>query len=247
MTRIDDTTRLGYILGGKPVCYEEVYADLGISHRTYDRYIELLREHGYIVTTRTPRGLTVAVTKAKKGILLSKKGYANNGESVASDTTNVAHQKPSDTPEVAERYDKNGESNIRDNNENINTYAQIFEKLKSIIQPSKPNRDGVKYTDAYGKLIKKALKTYSEDELIVSATFFVSQFQVEGSWHAQNTKYRSMSQFLGNTADRIPRWWNGPIALASPSISTRQTGNGSCVPASASPSGRGRLIPSRTA
>jgi|SRR6266487_2255937 len=202
MTRIDETKRLGHVLGGKPVTYEDIRLGLGISHRTYDRYIDLLRDHGYIVTTRTPRGLVIAVTKAKKSFFVGKKGYANNDASLPSDTPKVANQKPSDTPQMAERYATNGESNIREGNENKHTRTVFFERLKNIIQPK------AKYSDAYGKLVSKALKTYSEDELVVSATFFVGQFNGGSEWHSrqENKNLCSMAQFLGNTSDRIPRY-----------------------------------------
>src|SRR5215469_3173805 len=199
MTRIDEASRLGYVLGGQPITYETIKTELGLPWRTYMRYVDILREHGYIVTTRTPHGLKIAVTKAKKR-------YDKNGITQPSDMPESTYQEASDMPESAKSYDKNGISNIRDIEENINTYAQIFEKLKNIIQPAKPGREGVKYTEAYGKLVKKALKTYSEDELIVSATFFVSQFNGESEWHTNHPKFRTLAQFLGNTKDRIPRY-----------------------------------------
>jgi DNA-binding transcriptional ArsR family regulator len=196
MTRIDETKRLGYVLGGKPITYEEIDADLGISHRTYDRYVNVLRNHGYIVTNRTPRGLVIAITKAKKSFFVGQKGYANNDASLRSDTPEMTHHKASDAPKVAERYATTGASNIREGNEN-NTHARVFEKLKAIIQPK------AEYSEAYGKLVKKALKTYSEDELIVSALFFVGQFEKD-TWRDKGNK--TIAQFLGNDKNHLPRY-----------------------------------------
>jgi hypothetical protein len=65
MTSIDEQG-IGKVLGGKPIKYEEVKADLGISIRTYRRWIEQLKEKGYINLLRTPYGCVLTVNKARK-------------------------------------------------------------------------------------------------------------------------------------------------------------------------------------
>ncbi len=89
---------LGYVWGRKPVKYEDIKEDLDIPVRTYRRWIAKLEKDGYIKVTRTPAGLTIAVTKGKK-IFNQKVGSAKSGTS--------------DVPKVAHQDTQNGTSNIR--------------------------------------------------------------------------------------------------------------------------------------
>lgn len=59
--------QLGKVLGNKPIVYEDdIKPALGISRQVYIRWIDRLRSAGYIQTIRTPRGLVIVTTKAKK-------------------------------------------------------------------------------------------------------------------------------------------------------------------------------------
>lgn len=89
---------VGSVLGGKPIKYEDVNKDLGLSRSTYLRYVATLKEAGYIETKRTPVGLVITVHKAKK---IFKKG------SVKSDTS----QKASDMSKVTHLMSENDTSN----------------------------------------------------------------------------------------------------------------------------------------
>jgi len=51
MTSISED-QIGSILGGKPIKYEEVEKELGISQDTYTRWIAKLEEYPYIETRR---------------------------------------------------------------------------------------------------------------------------------------------------------------------------------------------------
>lgn len=66
MTIIDHEIGEGKVLGGKPISYEEIEKDLGISRRTYARWINILRDGKYITTKRTPYGIIFIVHKAFK-------------------------------------------------------------------------------------------------------------------------------------------------------------------------------------
>lgn len=57
---------IGKILGGKPITYEEVKEELGISRPTYIRWVDALKKGKYINTLRTPQGLVFSINKAKK-------------------------------------------------------------------------------------------------------------------------------------------------------------------------------------
>lgn len=93
---------LGLVLGGKPITYSDVH-ELGISERTYSRWVSILKKSGYILTTRRPNGLTIKVNKAHKWF---GKRYAKNG--VSPDTPKVAagsvENGVSDTPETADAH-----------------------------------------------------------------------------------------------------------------------------------------------
>jgi len=90
----------GSVLGGKPIKFEEVVEDLGVSERTYGRWISILKKNGYIKATRTPYGYSVKVYKAKKRF--AQRYDKNGGSKVKRDTTH----SPRDTTKVVGRYDK---------------------------------------------------------------------------------------------------------------------------------------------
>jgi len=82
-----------------------------------------------------------------------------------------------------------------------NTYVNLFNELAATIQPK------ARYSEAYGKLLDKALKDLGgRDELIAAAVYFDGQFKVENSWHSKNQKYRTIAQFLGSNANHMPRY-----------------------------------------
>ena len=57
---------IGKVLGGKPIKYKEVEAELGISQRTFSRWVDILEKGEYINTIRTPHGVSFSVNKAYK-------------------------------------------------------------------------------------------------------------------------------------------------------------------------------------
>jgi len=112
MTIIDVEKGEGKVLGGKPIRFEEVKKDLGISRRTYIRWIEMLRKGRYIKTERTPYGLKIIVFKAFK---VFKQRCAKKG---ASNMPSKAHLKG-----------VSGASNIRqDSRHNKRTQTSSFSK-----------------------------------------------------------------------------------------------------------------------
>ena len=69
--------QIGKILGGKPIQYkQDILPELGVSESTYNRWVNILREGGYIHTIRAPYGLIIEVTKASK---IFKRTVKNDG------------------------------------------------------------------------------------------------------------------------------------------------------------------------
>ncbi len=106
----------GKVLGGKPVRYEDVKTDLGLSRTTYARYICTLRDAGYVSTLRTPYGLVITVHKATK--------IFNNR-----DVSKVKH------PDVAQSLHQSTENETSvSENETSNKTIQL-DNTKTIQQP----------------------------------------------------------------------------------------------------------------
>jgi len=60
------TEQKGKVLGGKPIKFKDIEKDLGISRSTYNRWMKILKDGGYVQTLRTPYGSCIVVLKAKK-------------------------------------------------------------------------------------------------------------------------------------------------------------------------------------
>ena len=57
---------IGLVLGGRPITYEEINEELGISRATYGRWIKILCAYPYIEIKRAPKGIIFRVFKAFK-------------------------------------------------------------------------------------------------------------------------------------------------------------------------------------
>lgn len=111
---------IGKVLGGKPIKYEEIKKDLGISRITFIRWTEMLKKGGYIITIRTPYGLSFSVNKAKK-----KFGKKVDNQWISSG------EKKERCFNSEQRCFKNDTSNIRQYKDNtINIYNDKEEKTK---------------------------------------------------------------------------------------------------------------------
>lgn len=92
---------IGLVLNGRVIKFEEVSDELGISDRTYSRWVKTLSENGYINVERAMLGMKISVNKAHK--YFGKK---------SSRLDRVPPQIVQDTPQVAERNAKNGGTTI---------------------------------------------------------------------------------------------------------------------------------------
>ena len=106
-----DTDR---VLGGQPITYEHVVQALGVTRRTYTRWLSLLQQGGYIATLRTPRGLVVTINKPKKWIDAPKMANQNDKPKMAHRSKSDAPNLSSDAPKSVSRYAESGASNIKE-------------------------------------------------------------------------------------------------------------------------------------
>jgi hypothetical protein len=183
---------IGKVLNGRPIIFERVEADLGISRRTYLRWVKQLEDAKYIRTIRTPRGLTIYVNKAAKmwgskaqpnnEALPFDEGYAKNGTSRTKKVKKSDKNGTSDIQNLAHHTTKNGTSNS--NNITYNSNKTIHTEIKI----SENNQIGVLYYELIKQFklpvtnhntIKKKIKLLeSEDELqnIVNYLIFLKRF-----------------------------------------------------------------------
>src|SRR5437588_7836530 len=75
---------IGKVLNGKPVLYADIEKDLGISQRTYQRWVKQLEIKSYICTIRTPYGQVITISKAAK--MWGQKAQSNNAQLFTSDS-----------------------------------------------------------------------------------------------------------------------------------------------------------------
>ncbi|MGH9682229.1 MAG: hypothetical protein ACRD4S_01255 [Candidatus Acidiferrales bacterium] len=57
---------VGWVLGGAAISYREIEEETGFNCRTLERWMGILRKHGYVETEAAPGGVIVRITKAKK-------------------------------------------------------------------------------------------------------------------------------------------------------------------------------------
>lgn len=84
ITKIDEQGT-GWVLGGKPVKYEDIKNEFGISQATYTRWVNKLLKYPYINAIRTPHGISFRVFKAHK---VFKKRVIKSDESKSSHVRN---------------------------------------------------------------------------------------------------------------------------------------------------------------
>jgi hypothetical protein len=101
---------IGKVLGGRPITSDEVCKQLGVSERTYRRWIKILLKGKYINTLRTPYGFVISINKASKPF------------NQKSDRTKMSYpdrtKSARDRTQMVGRSDTNGTSNIRQYQDN---------------------------------------------------------------------------------------------------------------------------------
>ena len=82
MTSVDENG-IGKVLGGSPIKYKQINDDLGISSHGYSKWVNRLKNLGYLNVKRTPYGLILSINKAYKEFGKRNKRYARNAERYA--------------------------------------------------------------------------------------------------------------------------------------------------------------------
>ena len=140
MTIIDHEKGEGKVLGGKPIKFEDIEPSLKIHRVTYQRWLNILREGGYIQTTRTPYGLLIIVNKAFK--VFGQKSdperdvaptlhLSENGKtpSQAYPATSL-HARPATSNKTIQRQDSNKEKNLIKKEISQEDLEEISEKYR---------------------------------------------------------------------------------------------------------------------
>jgi len=142
MTVIDEEIGEGKVLGGRPIKYDDVKEDLGISRRTYARWLEMLRKGHYIKTTQTPYGLSVIVYKAHK--VFGRKASGKNGEKTVGNKKTDVTYKAHLNPDKAHLIAGEGTSNIRQHSRQYNKTSDFNNfKDERPPQPRSPEAERV--------------------------------------------------------------------------------------------------------
>lgn len=164
---------IGLVLGGKPIKYSEVKAELGISKNTYSRWIDKLLSYPYIVITRTPYGIVFRVLKAHKRF---KNRITTNGESTSLQVVNLSPEngEPNKTVSVDNTIDNNTA------NENVsgNNHKEVFEYFKNRVTEScgiAPMFNGKKD----GPLVKRSLQKFPIEEVKKVIDFYLEGEKIE--------------------------------------------------------------------
>ena len=170
----------GKVLGGKPIKYKEVEADLGISRSTYNRWMKALKDGGYVKSIRTPYGSCIVVLKAKKRF--SKKATdvpetKHVIRSIKTDTSiapSMTHQSSNNDTSIAPSMTRQS-SELESSNKTLAVdISSIDDKSVddnlNIISPSGSNGDGLvndsitikngKNTKITGKLVNDTIALF---------------------------------------------------------------------------------------
>lgn len=129
MTSIDENG-IGKVLGGKPIKYEEVGEELGISQRTYQRWMKILEDFGYINVVRAPYGSIITVNKAHKRF--GNKTDANATEKLAEEYFKEQKQKMSNDRSGEKHY--NWKGGITPENKKIRMSIEMQEWRKKVFE-----------------------------------------------------------------------------------------------------------------
>lgn len=130
-----DSKGYGWVLGGKPILLKDL-ANC-VTEDTVSRNLQRLKDEGYIEVIRTPHGLVIKVTKAKKRF----------GKNVESPPERIDINVESDSAKMSNHIRENVESNIRHYSKDNNSKTlpastarteidQVFDVFYKAINPT---------------------------------------------------------------------------------------------------------------
>jgi DNA-binding transcriptional ArsR family regulator len=152
ITKIDDKGT-GWVLGGKPINLAEV--GLGMSEDTVSRNLHKLEEEGYIKLIRTPYGISIRVSKAKKR-------FRNNAVSITSGKSAVSLRKSAVSNKTYTEDSNRIDTAEKIGGDEINLFIGLFEIINPTFTSLFPRKD---HRNASKRLLK--LKTHSEWERVI--------------------------------------------------------------------------------
>jgi len=161
---------VGKVLGGKPIKYEEVSKDLGISRRTYVNWIDILKKGKYINTLRTPVGLVITINKAKKRFKRDVQKSAYQGSDVQNLDSDV-QKNVSDVQKRDIQYKTINKDNNKDNTKiskakalqpfNGKDINDLIDKFKKV----NPSYERLFGNTTQRKAMERLLKKYGKEKL----------------------------------------------------------------------------------
>lgn len=189
---------VGRVLGGRPIKYDDIYADLGISEKTYNRWVALLRDGGYIETTRAPYGMVIHVFKAVKPSL-------NRGKrTVTSDGTRTVNYDGSRTVTSGERTVKNVQRTVTNVGSN-KTYSMTIQKTnrdfkKSSVEKPDTNVAGnTSWKPDYDSMKKPKTDTAAYRDFELRGEYIKSGASIPfEEWYAER-KSKQATENIGTT------------------------------------------------
>ncbi|ULO08912.1 hypothetical protein H1230_09125 [Paenibacillus sp. 19GGS1-52] len=126
----DDGIVWGVVLGGMPMKLSVIGEKFGVNDKTVSRWISDLQDHGYIRTTRAPRGLILKVKNSKKNLL--KRSDKNVCSPLTDDQTKMSDHKQSET------------TNMSDHNNGDKTYLSDHEPISPSDQTNMSDAKDIK-------------------------------------------------------------------------------------------------------
>lgn len=173
----------GLVLGGAPVSYMTFAKDIPFSKRQYQRYLEKLREAGYIHTQDTYRGLKIVIHKSKK---FRRRGDGRGTTPPSETALPSARSGTGGVPDKAHPLIDSTEVDYTETEVHPQQYMIIWKLLHGVFKLPEQSYDAYK-----GDII----------ETIQRLGFEVTQkackiFIEETADHPPNGKIKSISQFL---------------------------------------------------
>jgi hypothetical protein len=131
----------GWVLGGAPVSYREIEEETGFQRKTIERWMRTLRNHGYIETDATQRGVVIRIKKAKKFAqpTLKNAGSARNFAGRAPQFSRRAGVKSPSNQTPPARIGSSSVARLNDKE----LLAQICTEVRQQLQNKHQNRSGL--------------------------------------------------------------------------------------------------------